>query len=510
VNRNKITFVLVLLLGSLAILLPTFLPDYTPDHYPFGKIKLGLDLRGGSYLILGVKTDEAVKSSLTTSAIGIRSELRDKKVGLLRTKAIGSDGIEISLLSASGVEEVKEFMKSDYPDFSYQDQVGSGEEVVLRFSISDKVKTDIKKNSVQQAIETIRNRVDQYGVAEPTIQRSGEDRLMVQLPEITNIEEVKKTLGSVAKLEFRIVADEKTGTKKTISLPLKAGGTLSLEDEVVMTGDSIENATVEISPQTNEVQVSLKLNSQGKKTFSEITSSNTERSLAIILDGRVQSYPNIREPINDGRAQISGNFTKQEGKNLSIVLKSGALPASLTFEEERTVGASLGADSIKKGVQACLIGSIIVALFMMVYYKKAGVLSVFCLLLNLILLLAFLSLLGGTLTLPGLAGFALTVGMAVDANVIIYERIKEELRSGASISTAISAGFDRAHVTIVDSNLTTLLSGIVLYLFGTGPIKGFAVTLSLGILTSMFSALYVCKLGFDVLTLSKRDKSLSI
>ncbi len=508
--KNKIIFVSVLVLVGLGIMFPTLFPQQTPEHYPFGKIKLGLDLRGGSYLILGVKTDEAVKSSLTTSAIGIRSELRDRKVGLLRTKSVGSEQIEITLLSASGVDEVKEFMSSDYPDFNFQEDVSSGEEVVLRYGISEKVQNDIKRNSVQQAIETIRNRVDQYGVAEPTIQRSGDDRLMVQLPEITNIEEVKKTLGSVAKLEFRIVADEKSANKKVISLPLKAGGTLSLEDEVVMTGDAIENANVEINPQTNEVQVSLKLNSQGKKTFSEITSSNIQRSLAIILDGRVQSFPNIREPINDGRAQISGNFTKQEGKNLSIVLKSGALPAPLTFEEERTVGASLGADSIQKGVQACLIGSLIVALFMIGYYKKSGMLSVFCLVLNLIFLLSLLSLLGGTLTLPGLAGFALTVGMAVDANVIIYERIKEELRSGATISTAISAGFDRARVTIIDSNLTTLLTGVVLYLFGTGPIKGFAVTLSLGILTSMFCALYVCKLGFDVLSLSRKDKSLSI
>lgn len=509
-NKNKVIFILGIILAGSAILLPTFFPEQTPEGYPFGKIKLGLDLRGGSYLILGVKTEEAVKSSLTTSAISIKSELRDKKVGLLKTKALGSDGIEIYLLSSSGVEEVKNFMKSEYPDFSFQNESKSGDEVVLQFGISDKIKSDIKKNSVTQAIETIRNRVDQYGVAEPTIQKSGEDRLMVQLPEITNIEEVKKTLGSVAKLEFRIVADEKSGTKKTISLPSKSGGSVTLEDEVVMTGDAIETANVEISPQNNEVQVSLKLNSQGKKTFSEITSANIQRSLAIILDGRVQSYPNIREPINDGRAQISGNFTKQEGKQLSIVLKSGALPAPLTFEEERTVGASLGADSIRKGVQACLMGSLVVAVFMVVYYKKSGVLAIFCLLVNLILLLASLSLLGATLTLPGLAGFALTVGMAVDANVIIYERIREELRGGASVVNAISAGFDRAHVTIVDSNLTTLLTGIVLYLYGTGPIKGFAVTLNIGILTSMFSALYVCKVGFDLFPLRKKDNSLSI
>ena len=509
INKNLL-FIVVVVLFCLAVLFPTFFPEHAPSQYPFKKMRLGLDLKGGSYLILGVKTDEAVKSYLSSLSTNMRAELKEKKLGVLRTKQLGLDQIQIQLISNTQIDAVKEFLKSNYKELSLDKESLDQQNVFLVYKMNDTSIREYQKNAVTQAIETIRNRVDQFGVAEPTIQRSGEDRLMVQLPEITNVEEVKKTLGSVAKLDFRLVANEKTPASSTITLPSKAGGTVTLEDEILMSGDAIENAQVEINPQTNEVEVSLKLNSFGAQTFSRITSENKDRFLAIILDGRVQSYPRINEPIRDGRAVINGGFTKLEAKQLSIVLRSGSLPAPLTFEEERTVGASLGADSIKKGVNASLIGSLLVIIFMIFYYKKSGVLAVSCLILNVLILLTCLTLLGATLTLPGIAGLALTVGMAVDANVIIYERIKEELRSGASISGAIYSGFERAFVTIVDSNLTTLLTGLVLILFGTGPIKGFAVTLSIGILTSMFCALYACKQGIQSFNLKNSKGNFSI
>lgn len=494
----------------LAILFPTFFPEETPAGYPFKKMRLGLDLRGGSYLILGVKTDEALKSHLSTIATNLRSELREKKLGVLRARQIGQNQIQVQLASSNSLDGVKEFVKTNYKELELDKEGLTPNDPTLTYKITGTAEKEYHKNAVSQAIETIRNRVDQFGVAEPTIQKSGEDRLMVQLPEITNIEEVKKTLGSVAKLDFRLVANENTPASTTITLPSKAGGTVTLEDEVLMSGDAIESAQVEVNPRSNEIEVSLKLNSYGAQTFARITSENQGRHLAIILDGRVQSYPRINEPIREGRAVINGGFSKEEAKQLSIVLRSGALPAPLTFEEERTVGATLGADSISKGVKASMIGIVFTLAFVVLYYKKAGVLAVFCLLLNILILLASLSLLGATLTLPGIAGLALTISMSIDSNVIIFERIREELRSGASIKSAIFSGFERAFVTIVDSNLTTLLTGVVLMLFGTGPIKGFAVTLNLGILSSMFTALYACKLGFEAFELKNSKGELSI
>lgn len=277
-----------------------------------------------------------------------------------------------------------------------------------------------------------------------------------------------------------------------------------------MSGDAIEKANVDIDPQTSEIQVSLKMNSLGKQTFARITTDNTNKQLAIILDGIVQSSPVIREPILGGTAQISGGFTKEEAHRLAVVLRSGALPAPLTFEEERTVGASLGADSIQKGVYSMAAGSAIVMLFMIFYYRMSGLIAVIALVLNLLFLLASLSLFGATLTLPGMAGLALTVGMAVDANIVIFERIREELAIGATARAAIEAGFDKAHWTILDSNITTLLAGLVLYGWGTGPIKGFAVTLCLGIFSTIFAALFVSKLGFSVLRVVNKKGELSI
>lgn len=505
--RKHTLFLAGLVIFSLAVLFPTFFPSETPSGYPFKKMRLGLDLRGGSYLILGVKTDEAIKSHLSSIATNIRAELKEKKLGVLRTKQVGADQIQIQFISATHIESAKEYIKSNYKELLLDQET---QEATLSYRMQPAARTEYQRNAVTQAIETIRNRVDQFGVAEPTIQKSGEDRLMVQLPEITNIEEVKKTLGSVAKLDFRLVANEKTPSSQTITLPSKAGGTVTLEDEVLMSGDAIDNAQVEINPRTNEVEVSLKLNSFGAQTFARITTENQGRSLAIILDGRVQSYPRINEPIREGRAVINGGFTKQEAKQLSIVLRSGALPAPLTFEEERTVGATLGADSISKGVKASLVGVLFTIGFVILYYKKSGVIAVCCLVINILILLAGLSLLGATLTLPGIAGFALTVSMSVDSNVIIFERIREELRSGASARAAIAAGFDRAFITIMDSNLTTLITGVVLMLFGIGPIKGFAVTLCMGILTSLYTALYACKAGFDSFELKNAKGQLSI
>ena len=333
---------------------------------------------------------------------------------------------------------------------------------------------------------------------------------MVQLPDITNAETVKKTIGSVAKLEFRLIASPDAPEDETQSFKTREGARMCVGDQVLMSGDAIEKAMVEVSPRDNQIEVALKFNNLGKRTFGLITTENVSRQLAIVLDGVIQSYPVIREPITGGTAQISGGFTRDEALRLAVVLRSGALPAPLSFEEERTVGASLGSDSIRKGVEAMVFGSLAVFAFTIFYYKRAGMLAVLGLLLNLLFLTALLSILGATLTLPGIAGLVLTVGMAVDSNIIIFERIKEELALGVTTRAAVEAGFSKAHWTILDSNITTLISGMVLYVLGTGPIKGFAVTLCLGLLTTLFCALYVSRAGFGLFKLQKRDGTLSI
>ena len=410
------------------------------------------------------------------------------------------------------MSEIETYVRKSYPELTKGEVNSEGSRHKVTYRMSEQKATQIKKDSVVQAIETVRNRVDYYGVAEPVIQRAGEERIMIQLPSVTDLDAVKKTIGSVAKLEFRLVYDESRSSPETgsIKLPMKEGGEEMLEDEVLMTGDVIENAAVEINPQNNQPEVTLRLNSTGKKVFDGITANNVGRQLAIVLDKVVQSAPRINERISGGSAVINGSFTKQEARQLAIVLRSGALPAPLKHEEERTVGAALGADSIKKGINASVISAAVVMIFMSIYYGQAGILACVCLAVNMLLLLAALALFGGTLTLPGIAGLALTLGMAVDANVIIYERIRDELRAGASPAVAIAAGFDKAHWTILDANLTTLLSGIVLFAFGTGPIRGFAVTLSVGIITTLITALYVNKLGFEVFKLRNSKNELSI
>ena len=521
-QKKRVWLLTGLVVCSLLILLPTVIAalgdkaptvfsgdSALPKWWPAEKLKLGLDLRGGSYLTLAVQTPEAVKSQLTAIAQALKDELKKEKAGVVRAKQVGEREIEVILLREEGVSALERYVREEYPFLESTQTTRDGSRVKVTYSINDAKAEEIQQNSVVQAIETIRNRVDQYGVTEPTIQRSGNDRIMVQLPDIKNIDSVKQTIGSVAKLEFRLAAEGARAAVDTIERKSRDGGTILLEDEVLMTGDAIESANVEIDPNSTGMEVSFRLNSIGAKTFGRITSANIGRRLAIVLDNVVQSDPVIRGRITNSGV-ITGDFSPEEAHRLAIVLRSGALPAPLLVAEERTVGASLGQDAIHSGIVASILGAAVVFVFTIFYYRKAGMLAVASLVLNLVFLISLLALFNATLTLPGIAGLALTIGMAVDANVIIYERIREELRRGSTGKAAVEAGYLHAHWTIMDANLTTLLSGIVLYFFGTGPIKGFAVTLSVGILTTLFCALFVCRLGFDVLNMKTRDNKISI
>lgn len=512
--KRQVYFIAVLTILSFLVLFPTIYKAIYHAEYEGAwiskSIRLGLDLKGGSYLILGVQTKEAVKSRLVATAGAVRAQLREAKVPVTRAQQVNDRDIEFVLLGDRNLAKLEEAVRDVAPNLSKLKEERGDTKVTVTYQMGEKDALDVEKNSVTQAIETIRNRVDQYGVAEPTIQRSGETHIMVELPEITNIDQVKQTIGSVAKLEFRLVANVNTPPDKTVPLKSREGGQVRVEDEVLMTGAEVENATVEYDPQNNKTGVNMRLNSFGKTTFARITSENVQRQLAIVLDGLVQSSPVINEPILQGSASITGRFSRDDANRLMIVLRSGALPAPLTFEEQRTVGATLGSDAVNRGIQAIIVGSLMVFVFVVVYYRKCGWLAVLCLLLCLLYLVASLSLLGATLTLPGLGGLALTVGMAVDSNILIYERIREELRLGASGKVAIDAGFDKVHWTILDSNLTTLITGVILYLWGTGPIRGFAVTLSLGIISTLFMALFVCRVGFYFFNMRTVDGEISI
>lgn len=502
---------------SFVLLVPTILSALgkpIPKGWPSDEIKLGLDLRGGIHLSLDVQTKEAVKSQLASLALGIKAQLKREGVRVKSARQTGEDLVEISLFDDSQLLKVSDLLRSDYPDLKELSRAPAGaQRISLTYQLGANKAAEIEKNAVTQAIEILRNRIDQTGTKEPLIQKSGERRIMVQLPDLEqkDIGLVRDTIGKVAKLEFYLVADgANTSGVPTKKVKNREGGDLTLEDQVLMTGDVIETVHPEPDIGSGSYQISFKLTATGAKLFEELTGENTHRRMAVVLDGVAQSAPEIQERIAGGSARITGGFGVEEARFLSIVLRAGALPAPLVFLEERTVGATLGADSIKKGVMSLGLSTLIVVVFMITYYRKAGFFAVVSVTLNLLFLLASLAFLGATLTLPGLAGLALTVGMAVDGNIVIYERIRDELRIGASARAAIEAGFDKAHWTILDSNITTLLSGIILYIFGAGPIRGFAVTLSIGILTTVFTVLVVGKMGFDTFRFQDRKGELSI
>lgn len=506
------TFQRSLILGAIVIaaiasLVPTVFPGNFPKNWPTRPIAMGLDISGGVHLVYGVQTSEAVKSRLQSMLSGIRSKLRERKIAVAQS-AVGSDNsVQITLLSDAFVEQAKTVVLDVAPDLSFSTQTVDGSRPTLIFSSTPAWAQKIEKEAVDQAVETLRNRVDQFGVAEPLIQRSGENRIILQMPGVSDVNSVKKVVGSVAKLEFRFLPRGNSGLG-TSTMKDKSGQPVVVEDQAQLTGDAVSDARVEFD-QNGQVEVSLLLSSAGAQDFARITSENVGRQLAIILDGVVYSSPVIRSAITGGRASITGGFTTDEAKQLKVVLKAGALPAPLQVLEERTVGPTLGRESVQKGVLAMALGFGVIAVFMVFYYAKSGVVAVGTLLLNALLMVACLSLFGATLTLPGLAGLALTIGMAVDSNVIIFERIRDELRNGASRDLAVHTGFDKAFSAIFDSNVTTLLAGAILYIFGTGAIRGFAVTLSVGIATTLFCAVFVARLWFDRFEL-KGKKGLSI
>jgi preprotein translocase subunit SecD len=485
--------------------------------YPPQKtINLGLDLQGGIHLVLGVEVDKALEAVVERTAADVRSALEKKGIGAQATRQ-GATGVVVQLTSAQAFNDAQTVLK-DFTNFTIRSSDGAAGRIEL--ALTDSEVARLRDDAVRRGVETIRNRVDQFGVAEPTIQRQGENRILVQLPGIQDPARAKALIGKTALLEFKLV-DDQADPEKAVKEGVPPGDELLYERRVnrqtkvetkiplvvkkrtLLTGDLIQNAEVRIG-ESGEPYVSVTFNTVGARVFSELTEQNVGKRLAIVLDGNVHSAPVIRERIPSGQAQITGGFTAEEARDLAIVLRAGALPAPVVTLEERTVGPSLGADSIRKGVLSTIAGGLAVVLFMLIYYRLSGLVADVALLLNLLILLACMAAFHATLTLPGIAGIVLTIGMAVDTNILIFERIREEFRLGKSVRAAIEAGFRRAFTTVIDTHVTVVVSAVILYQFGTGPVKGFAVSLMIGILASLFTAVFFTRLVFDLIYMGRR------
>ena len=490
-NYRLIIFTLSIIFG-VVFSIPSLLQTDTGK-----KISLGLDLQGGLHMLLGVNTHEAVSSKIKTTATSVKYFSDDEEL-LIDALSINEDSVTFTVLDADEIPKMNEMLKQITGlDISVNEL-----KYTLKLTKEDIAKT--KDLAVAQAVETIRNRLDQFGLSEPTVVRQGETDIVVELPGIKTAEDEKaarELISKPANLELMAVDEERNDQVNTMtSSQAAAYGNIILEDtnnpnikylvkEIpILNGSQVIDAQVAFD-QSNQAIINFTLNSTGAKIFGDFTSRSVGKRLAVVLDGKVYSAPNIRERIGGGSGQISGGFTLAEAGNVAIALRSGALPATVTLLEKRSVGPSLGADSIKASMIALISGFLAVFIFMVIYYRRAGVVANIALVTNIFIIIAVMAMFGATLTLPGMAGIVLTIGMAVDANVIITERIRELIKEGASIPKAIEDGYSNAMRAILDANITTLLVAVILYAYGTGPIKGFAITISIGILASMLTAI---------------------
>ncbi len=550
--KLKLTFIVSLILFAIVTIVPSFYsgaPSWWKTYMAPEGLRLGLDLQGGMHLVLKVNLKKAEENTLEFAATDIKDTLAEQSISAVRTSSSSADTIIFTLPNASSVNQVREIVTEDFPDITARVETKEGSFPRIFLTLKEEKKAYIKTHAVEQSLEIIRNRIDQFGVAEPVIIRQGDDEIVIQLPGVKDPKRALKLLGDTAQLEFKLVAEsaglnlpqlvdqarstgqwaagesvtklnralqsrlpdntsihfEKNTDKKTGRETLTP---LLLENTILMTGEMIKNAQVRIGGSFNEPYVSLDMTGRGGKVFATLTEKNVGKRMAIVLDEVVRSAPVIRERILGGSAQISGSFTHEEAADLAIVLRVGALPAPVDIIQNMTVGASLGQDSIQKGLYSGVFGAILVLSFMIIYYRTSGVIANSALILNILFLFTGLAILNATLTLPGIAGIVLSIGMAVDANVLIFERMREEYALGKSVRASIDSGFGKAFLTIIDSQVTTLITALALFMFGTGPIKGFAITLSLGIIFNLFASLFYSRVIFDTVNAIKPMKSL--
>ena len=526
-SKWKIAFYLTILFFGVLIALPNMLTptqlEKLPDWFPKKKVTLGLDLRGGSQIVLEIDTQSLIQKRLDDVSTEARALLRDEKIPI-QTIVTSSDSIIISSTDIASAESILHVLKKLNNDSSHAGTGQAGPDLNIKITDSTKVRlslsetytTALIKSAVDQSLEIVRRRIDQIGVSEPTIQRVGVDRILVQLPGLQDPSHLRELLGSTAKMTFHLLdVNFHPGTqvqKRGVTMLPDIDGThmYPVQDKVMLGGENLTDSRTGFNPQTGAPIVSFKFDKVGARQFTRITQENIGKPLAIVMDGKVLSAPVIREAITEGSGQISGHFTVQEATTLSALLRAGALPVPLKVIEERTVGPDLGIDAIDIGVKSGLAGFGLVFVFMLFLYGRWGLIANFALALNVVLTFGALSLLNATLTLPGIAGIVLGIGLAVDANVLINERIREESGKGRKGLAALDAGFHKAYATIVDSNLTALIATILLFYFGTGAVKGFAVTMALGICISMFTAVSVVKIIMESIVIHFNIKDIRV
>lgn len=503
------------------------LPGWWSNILPKEKIRLGLDLQGGMHLVLEVEALKAVESHLERVVEELKEDLRENKIRYLGLMRRGTERLDLTLMRPEDRDRFIDMVTERYRDFEVRPVSEVDKHPEFRLILFLKAKERIRKMAVDQALETIRNRIDQFGVSEPDIRPQENNRILIQLPGVKDPKRAIELIGKTALLEFKLVDDAhsvedavkgnvppgdeilyhvsfdpKTGHRKKTPYLLKK--------RTLITGEYITDARVQIEGQYNEPYVSLSFDSRGARLFEKITGENIKKRLAIVLDSKVNSAPVIQDRISGGKAQITGRYSMDEARDLAIVLRAGALPAPVKIIEERTVGPSLGKDSIEKGFKSMLIGGAVVILFMIIYYGFSGIIADIALLMNILFIMAGLAFFSATLTLPGIAGMILTIGMGVDANVLIFERIREEMRLGKTPRASIEGGYGKALVTILDAQVTTLIAALVLFQFGTGAVRGFAVTLSIGIIASMFTGIFMTRIIFDYFYVHRKGKRISI
>ncbi len=517
-EKWKVILVLGVCALGLAFSAPNLLDRKTaeslPDWLPHKQISLGLDLQGGAHLLFEVGVDEVIKERMRNAVEAVRGELRKARI---RYGGLGAQGgeVRVTIREEGKIAQARELLGKLDQDFEIDAEGGANIALGLKETAAQRQRIQ----AVEQSIGVVRRRIDETGVREPTIQRQGDDRILLQLPGVDDPERVKALIGKTAKMTFQLV-DVRTPVQEAMAGKVPPGSELLpmaketdasgrprmilIRKKVDVSGEHLVDAQQGFDPRTNEPVVNFRFDPTGAKKFGKVTKNNVGKPFSIVLDGKVITAPNIREAIMGGSGQISGRFSVQEAQDLALLLRAGALPAPLTVLEERTVGPGLGADSIAAGKIASIIGLVGVIFFMALAYGRFGLMADVALVMNIVLILAALSFLQATLTLPGIAGIVLTIGMAVDANVLVFERIREEGRGGRGPLSSVDTGYSRAITTIIDANVTTLFAAILLFIFGSGPVRGFAVTLAIGIVTSMFTAIMVTRLM--VVTWLRRNK----
>ena len=529
IKSLKIRFILVVLFLVISVIycMPNIIEPQGvwKKYFPSDKIHLGLDLKGGMHLLLELDTVKMMQNMVDRKFSAFKDAMIREGIRFMGLEK--KENALSVLIRAEQKEKLYNLAGKEFPDFKAGGTRAEGDNLHVEFLLLEKEITNIKDNAVRQALETIRNRIDQFGVTEPVIVQQGENQILVQLPGIKDPERALELIGRTAQLEFKLVDEENASRVTAGAIPegseiltmrtrnretgIATTASILLKKQTLLTGELLTDARVRIGGEFgNEPYVAIEFNSEGARIFDKITAENVGKRLAIILDNTVYSAPVVRERISGGKASITGGFTMDEAKDLAIVLRAGALPAPVKVVQNITIGPTLGQDSIRKGIRAAIFGAILVLVFMIFYYRYSGIVADIALFLNLFYLLGAFTALKATMTLPGIAGIILTMGMGVDSNVLIFERIREELRLGKTVRAAVDGGYEKAWVTIFDSHITTLITTFILFIFGTGPIKGFAVTLSIGVIINLFTAVFGSKAIFDWIIRKYKPRSLSI